>query len=99
MSNYLSAEKRSQVVAMLCEGVGVRATGRIADVNRETVGKIGREVGEGYARLHDKLFVGMKPERLELDEAWSFVHTKQGHLPVLAGFETPCRFRWSAACG
>ena len=68
MSNYLSAEKRAQVVAMLCEGVGGRAIGRIADVNRETVGKIGREVGEGYARLHDKLFVGMKPERLELDE-------------------------------
>lgn len=81
MSNYLSTEKRAQVVAMLCEGMGIRATARVMTVDRGTVTKIGREVGEGYARLHDRLFVKLVPTLLELDEAWSFVHTKQGHLP------------------
>lgn len=80
MSNHLSEEKQALVVAALCEGVGIRATARIVGVNRETVGKLALAVGEGYARLHDQLFVRLAPARVELDEAWSFVHTKQAHL-------------------
>lgn len=57
MSNFLSLEKKTLVVAALCEGVGIRATARIVGIDRESVSKIGRDVGEGYARLHDRLFV------------------------------------------
>jgi IS1 family transposase len=80
VSNHLSEEKQALVVAALCEGVGIRATARIVDVNRETVGKLALAVGEGCARLHDTLFVRLAPARVELDEAWSFVHTKQAKL-------------------
>ena len=78
--NYLSTEKRTLVTAALCEGVGVRATGRITGTDKDTVARLALQVGEGYARLHNKLFVRLKPNVLELDEAWSFVHTKQAHV-------------------
>ena len=66
--------------ALLCEGMGIRPVERVANVHRDTVMRLGRDVGEGYARLHDKLFINLTPARVELDEAWSFVHTKQGRL-------------------
>lgn len=80
MSNYLSTEKRAMAVGMLCEGVGLRPAARVLDCHHETLIRLQRDVGEGYARLHDKLFHGLPTTRVELDEAWSFVHTKQARL-------------------
>lgn len=80
MSYFLSSEKQSMIVAMLCEGMGIRPIERVANAHRDTIMRLGRDVGEGYARLHDKLFVNLSPARVELDEAWSFVHTKQAHV-------------------
>lgn len=80
MSNYLPSMKRNLAVAMLCEGMGLRPIGRVLECQYETVMKLGRDIGEGYAHLHSKLFVGLAPKRLELDEAWSFVFKKQARL-------------------
>lgn len=76
----LPLAKRTAVVAALCEGVGLRAAGRILSIDKDTVARIALQVGEGYARLHDKMFVRLSPKAVELDEAWSFVHTKQAHM-------------------
>lgn len=80
MSNYLSTAKQSTVVAMLCEGMGIRPIERVVGCHRDTVMRTGREIGEGYARLHDKMFVNLTPKVVELDEAWSFVFKKQARL-------------------
>src|SRR6202140_2050747 len=78
--NVLSREKQIEVVSALTEGLGVRATARITGVNRETVGKIALQVGRGCAELHDRMMVGIRVNRLELDEAWSFVGKKQKNV-------------------
>ncbi len=75
--NILPRDKQVQAVGMLCEGNSIRATARITNTHRDTIMRLGRDVGEGYARLHDELFLELAPEYIELDEAWSFVHTKQ----------------------
>lgn len=80
MSNYLPTAKATQGIAMLCEGMGLRPASRVLDCQHETLIKLARDVGEGYARVHDELFVNLKPERIELDEAWSFVFKKQARL-------------------
>lgn len=80
MSNYLSREKQASIVGLLCEGSGIRPLERALDVHRDTIMRLGVEVGEGYAVLHDRLVGNLAPIRLELDEAWSFVHTKQARL-------------------
>lgn len=63
--NILPREKQVEVVAALCEGVGVPATARLAGVNRETVGKLGLQVGQGCAELHYRTMVGVprRPDR------------------------------------
>ena len=38
--NILSRDKQIEIIAALCEGMGVRATARITGVNRETVGTL-----------------------------------------------------------
>ncbi len=75
--NLLSRNKQIEIIAALTEGVGIRATARLAGVNRETVGKLALQVGKGCAELHDRRMVGVRVARIELDEVWSFVGKKQ----------------------
>lgn len=78
--NILPREKQVEAIAALCEGVSVRATERLTDVNRGTILSLGVRVGDGCATLHDAMMRGLHVSRIELDEAWSFVAKKQRHL-------------------
>jgi IS1 family transposase len=78
--NYLSREKQIEIIAALCEGVGQRAVTRLTGVDRKTVARLALRVGQGCQELHDRLMVGVRTERLELDEAWSFVGKKQKNV-------------------
>lgn len=75
--NVLPRQKQIEVIAALCEGLGVRATARLSGVNRETVGKLALDIGNGCAELHDRVMNGVRVARVELDECWSFVGKKQ----------------------
>jgi hypothetical protein len=57
--NILPRDKQIEVIAALCDGLGIRATARITGVNRETVGTLALRVGRGYAELHDRMMVGL----------------------------------------
>jgi len=78
--NILPRDKQIEIIAALCEGVGVRATARLAGVNRKTVAKLALDVGIGCAELHDRIMIGIRVNRLELDELWSFVGKKQARV-------------------
>lgn len=78
--NTLALNKKVAVVASLAEGNSIRSTERLTDTHRDTVMRLGRDVGEGCARLHDRLFRDLHVSLLEVDEIWSFVGKKQGHL-------------------
>src|ERR1044071_1461589 len=78
--NVLPREKQVEVIAALCEGVGIRTAARLTGVNRGTVGSLALRVGLGCMALHDRMMVGVRTERLELDEAWSFVGKKQKNV-------------------
>lgn len=78
--NVLPREKQIEVIAALCEGVGIRTAARLTGVNRGTVGSLALRVGLGCMELHDRIMVGVRTERLELDEAWSFVGKKQKNV-------------------
>lgn len=75
--NILPREKQIEVIAALVEGIGIRAASRITGVNRGTVASLALRVGRGCAELHDRMMVGVRVQRLELDETWSFVGKKQ----------------------
>ena len=75
--NILSREKQIEVISALCDGLGIRAASRITGVNRGTVASLALRVGHGCAELHDRMMVGLRVSRLELDELWAFVGKKQ----------------------
>lgn len=78
--NVLSRDKQIEVIAALCEGVGIRTAARLTGVNRGTVGNLALRFGKGCMELHDRMMVGIQTDRLELDEAWSFVGKKQKNV-------------------
>lgn len=72
--------KKIRVISALAEGVSIRAAARLCEVDRETVMYLGVSVGEACQRLHDRLLRNLQVNILELDEIWSYVGKKQGHL-------------------
>jgi IS1 family transposase len=78
--NTLEKSKQIEIIAALCEGVGQRAVTRLTGADRKTVARLALRVGRGCAELHDRMMVGIRVQRLELDEAWSFVAKKQKNV-------------------
>ena len=75
--NNLSRDQQIQIIACLTEGQSIRATERLTGIHRDTIMRLGERVGRGCAELHDRLFVGIRTGRLELDEIWGYVAKKQ----------------------
>ena len=74
--NNLPKAKQIEIIAALCEGVGQRAVARLTGTDRKTVARLALRVERGCAELHDRMMVGIRVNRLELDEIWSFVAKK-----------------------
>lgn len=78
--NKLSIEKRKAVVNALLEGVGVNATSRLTGVGKQAILRLLNDLGFACFRFHDEKVRGLKPERVETDEVWSFVFCKEKSL-------------------
>jgi IS1 family transposase len=74
--SVLSLDQRAKVAACLVDGTSIRATERITGVHRDTVMRLGVTLGEGCAKLHDRLVREVPCRLLQCDEAWTFCHTK-----------------------
>src|SRR5208282_1222371 len=75
--NNLPRDKQIDIIAALTEGISIRAVERLTSIHRDTIMRLGARVGRGCAELHDRMFVGIRTGRLELDELWAFVGCKQ----------------------
>jgi IS1 family transposase len=75
--NKLSIAKRAQILTLLCEGVSMRSIERIVGCSINTVDKLLRDAGEVALTYHDEHVRGVKAQRVQCDEIWSFVAVKQ----------------------
>ena len=75
--NILPRDKQIEAISALCEGVSIRATERLTGIHRDTIMRLGVRVGMGCAALHDQMMRDLRVNRIELDEAWSYVGKKQ----------------------
>lgn len=78
--NTLTRDRQIEIIAALCEGMGQRATARLANIDRKTVARLALQVGNGCAELHDRRMVGLRIARVELDEVWSYIYKKQARV-------------------
>jgi len=79
--NKLPIAKKVQIINMLVEGMSLRAASRVADVSITTVSKLLVDVGKACQNFHDSTVCGIKSQKIECDEIWSFVSCKERNVP------------------
>lgn len=80
MPNILKKEKQVQVISMLAEGSSIRAIERVTNIHRDSIMRLGVKVGNACIKFMDADLKNLTPTHWELDELWSWVGKKQGHL-------------------
>jgi transposase-like protein/IS1 family transposase len=73
----LGVDKSSRIIAMLCEGLSIRAVSRLANVDKNTVLALLLIVGERCQRYMADMHVNLPVENIQIDEIWSFVGCKE----------------------
>lgn len=79
--NKLPIEKKVQIINLLVEGNSLRSTTRIADVSINTVTKLLVEVGRACEKFHNENVQKVNAKRVQCDEIWSFVYSKEKNVP------------------
>ena len=78
--NKLPTKTRAQILGMLVEGMSMRSITRITGVSINTVAKLLTDAGAACAKYHDEHVRNVRAERIEADEIWSFVYSKQKNV-------------------
>ena len=79
--NRLSAERRAQILAALCEGASINATSRQTGASKVTILKLLAEVGTACLDYQRRVMMNLPCTRLQCDEIWSFVGCKERNVP------------------
>lgn len=85
-----------QIINLLVEGSSLRAASRIADVSINTVTKLLIDVGRACENFHNETVMFVKANRIQCDEIWSFVYSKQKNVPD--GMEEEAGDVWTWTC-
>lgn len=80
--NKLPLATRAQILTLLCEGMSMRSIERTVGCSINTVDKLLRDAGETALAYHDRTVRGVKAQRIQCDEIWSFVHAKAKNVPT-----------------
>jgi IS1 family transposase len=78
--NRLSTERRGQVVSCLVEGMSIRSTVRVTGAAKNTITKLLLDLGEACSEYQDEVFHNLFIKRVQCDEIWSFVGSKEAHV-------------------
>ena len=81
---HLSAQTIRQIIHHAAEGVGVRATARLLELDKDTVNRVILRAGEHCANALSSLLASLELTETQLDELWTFVKKKK----VLAAKKT-----------
>jgi IS1 family transposase len=60
--------------------MAIRAVSRVMGASKNTIAKLLSEAGEACAAYHDQHVRGLKSQRVQMDEIWSFVYSKQDNV-------------------
>src|SRR2546423_5958001 len=94
--NQRSTERRVADITALVEGDSLRGPARLTGVARMTIEKLLRELGAACATYHDAHVRGLKSQRVQCDEIWSFVGAKAKNVPEEKRGEWGDAWTWTA---
>jgi len=95
----LSRDKRTLVLAALCEGAAINSVCRMFKIGKHAVLRIIEETGEACEDWHDRHFRELSISRLQLDEQWNYVHTHRERMSREQRMQHPDRgdcWLWAA---
>ena len=70
---HISPEQVRQIIHHAAEGVGVRATSRLLELDKDTVNRAILRAGEHCERVLSGLLCSLHLTEVQLDELWAFV--------------------------
>jgi len=79
--NKLPLTKRAQILGMMVEGVSIRAISRMTSASKNTIVKLLADAGEACLDYQDRALRNLPSKRIQADEIWSFVYSKQKNVP------------------
>lgn len=94
--NKLAPEKRAQIIRCLVEGNSIRGTARLCDCVKNTVVKVLMEAGQACQAYHDEHVRDLNCKRIQVDEVWAFVYSKQANVPEHKRGEAGDVWTWTA---
>ena len=74
---HLPAETVRAIIHHAAEGVGVRATARLLELDKDTVNRVILRVGEHCATVLSHLLADLNLTEAQLDELWTFVKKRK----------------------
>lgn len=74
---HLRAETIRQIIHHAAEGVGVRATARLLELDKDTVNRVILRAGEHCAHVLASLLTSLEMTEAQLDELWTFVKKRK----------------------
>jgi IS1 family transposase len=80
--NKLSSEERARILHLLCEGNSIRATVRLTGASKNTIAKLLVTAGKACMAYQDRVLVNLNCKRIEVDELWAFVGSKEKNVPL-----------------
>jgi IS1 family transposase len=78
--NRLSADKRRQILHLMVEGNTVNGIERLTGASKHTILRLLELAGKACMAHHDRAVRGVKAQRVECDEIWSFNYCKRANL-------------------
>lgn len=79
--NRLTREDRARILHLLCEGNSIRAVTRLTGASKNTVTKLLVDAGSACAAYQDRVLRNLTCKRVQVDEIWSFIYSKNRNLP------------------
>ena len=77
----LDRQIRAQILHSLMEGMSIRATARMTGVSKTTILKLIEDAGQAAVWYQHRVFQNLNARRVQVDEIWGFVGTKQKNAP------------------
>lgn len=74
---HLSPETIRQIIHHAAEGVGVRATARLLEMDKDTVNRVILRAGEHCAYVLSGLLTSLELTETQLDELWTFIKKRK----------------------
>ena len=74
---HIPAETIRQIIHHAAEGVGVRATARLLEIDKDTVNRVILRAGEHCAHVLSGLLASLNLTEVQLDELWTFVKKRK----------------------